>query len=280
VVASLTEFQPGQFPVLPALRSEFLGGLRKQSTVISALIYREYRRRIGDARLAPLWLILEPVTHVTILSIIWYIMDRSRLAGVPVPLFLATAVLFFSLARRGINSIPRALSKSDALLDFPQVKPLDLVIAKFCFEIGLLTIGGVLVFGGLIWFFDMYAPFPDPLRLVGMLLLTAILSFGLSLLIGTYARMYPTTQRIADLLSRPLWFISCVMHPLVALPPEARKILAWNPLAQIVEFARHYSLGTKLAPENDAAYTILCSLAIFGLGAMAYYVNRFRLIER
>ena len=223
---------------------------------------------------------MEPVTHVTALSLIWYMMDRSKLDNVPVPLFLATAVLFFALAKRGLSSIPRALSKTDALLDFPQVKPLDLVVAKFCFEIGLLCVGGVLVFGGLAWFFEIYAPFPDPLALFGILSLTAMMSFGLSLLIGTYSRMYPSTQRIVDMLSKPLWFISCVMHPLSALPAEGRAILAWNPLAQIVEYARHYALGTALVPEADAAYTIFWSLAVLGLGCIAYRVNRFRLIER
>lgn len=104
--------------------------------------------------------------------------------------------------------------------------------------------------------------------------------FGLSLGVGVYTAIYEELERVLRLLTRPLIFVSAVFHTANQLPERARYLISWNPLAQINEFARYYMLGIQPFPEADMTYTVVVAMLVLAWAMIAYYSNRFRVLQK
>jgi capsular polysaccharide transport system permease protein len=182
--------------------------------------------------------------------------------------------------KRCLSAIPSSIRHSQQLLDYPQVKPIDPVIAKFIVEFSLIALAMALLFFILWWFLDLVPAMPHPLGVAYVLAVALTMGFGIALIFGVYGTLYEGLQRAADLMSRPLVFISCVLHPAHILPASALDILKWNPLLQFVEYNRHYGLNTPLIAQADLKTPTILAFAFLGLGILAYYANRFVLVLR
>ncbi len=259
---------------------EFGSGLRRQGNVILALMFKEFRGRASRGRLGLFWVILDPVSKIIVLSLFWYLARRTEISGVHVALFVAVAVVPFTILSRSLSSISAAIGSNQAYYNYPQVKPIDALIARFMLDMWLLAIGAVLIFFGLGWFMDLHINLQNTMPFIAVLLLAMALGFGISLFNGTYGSLYEGYSRVLGFFRRPLIFVSAVFYTPNDLPAQARYIISWNPIAQIIEYARYYALGIPLFPEASIAYPAVCALVALFMGFIAYYANRFRLLER
>ena len=265
---------------LASFLQEFGSGLRRQGNVILALIFKEFRKRAAAGRLGLVWVILDPVSKIIILSLFWYLIKRTEIAGVNVALFIAVAVVPYSIVYRSLSSIAGAMGASQAFYSYPQVKPIDALIARFALDMCLLMIGAGLIFFGLAWFFDLHINLQNIMPFGSILLLAMALGFGVCLFNATYGSLYEGYSKVLSFFYRPLIFVSAVFYTPNDLPAQARYIISWNPIAQLIEYARYYALGIRLFPEASIAYPAVCALVALFMGFIAYYANRFRLLER
>lgn len=255
-------------------------GLNVQSSVLFALVFKDYKIRLGKSRLGLLWVILEPIGHVVALSLIWVVMRQTEIMGVPIGLFIAMGVLFYLVFQRGLNTIPQALNASRSLLDYPQVKPFDCFFARFVLELGLLSASAIFLFSVLLWMGDFAPPVPAPLEFCLLLAVAWIIALGLGLIVGTYATIFPSIGRIVTIASRPLIFVSAVFYPASQIPTELRGILSWNPVLQAIELARSFVYGIAPFPELDFGYLAMWAVTTLSLGMVVVYANRYRLVQR
>jgi len=259
---------------------EMRTGFRRQCNVIFALLFKEFRTKTSDGRLGLFWVVLEPITQIVVLGTLWYLAGRTEIAGVNVGVFLATGVLPYLIVRRSLQDIPASVGVNDSFYNYQQVKPIDAVIARFILDMLLVIVGGFLVFFLLAWFIGVWIELDNALPLIGIILATMAMSFGISLLLATYGYLYDGVLKAISTMSRPMMFVSGVFYTPNDLPSEARYALSWNPIIQINEYVRHYALGIRLFPEADFWYVLLWALCALFLGVTAYYANRFRLIEK
>jgi capsular polysaccharide transport system permease protein len=259
---------------------EMRTGFHRQCNVVFALLFKDFRVKTSNGRLGLVWVAIEPAIHILVLGSLWYLAGRTAIAGMNIGLFLATGVLPYLIVRRSLQDIPSALGASDSFYNYQQVKPVDAVIARFILDMLLLIIGGFLVLFLLAWFFDAWIKVENGLPLIGVLLTAMAMGFGVSLLLATYGYLYEGLLKGVSAFSRPLMFVSAVFYTPNDLPAEARYFLSWNPIVQIIEYIRYYALGIRLFPEADFWYALLWALCALFLGAISYYANRFRLIEK
>ncbi len=262
--------------VWPQLRN----GARKQATVIMAILFKEFRNRLGKSRTGLFWVLLEPFAHMFILSGLWYIARRTQIDGIHVMLFISSGITPYLIMRACISRIPNAIRTNLRLYDYQYVKPIDSLLANFIMEIILILVACSIMVFVLAWFFSIYADFPHILELISILAMMLCMGFGISLLVAVNGMLYESVNRVVQISTRPLIFISGVMYSVNDLPIAVRQALSWNPLLQFIEFIRVYALGTKPFPELDLEYVGLLSLAFLGVGMLSYYANRFRLIQQ
>ena len=259
---------------------ELRSGARKQTAVIMAIVFKDFRARMGQSRLGLMWVLVEPMTAMAVLSTLWYLIGRTHIDGVHVTLFIATGIIPLLIVRTSISRIHASVKRNMSLFDYQQVKPVDAIFASFLLNMLLILMAGVVLFFVLAWVFGVTAEFPRIPEMIGMVLMLLAMGLGFAMVISVYGNFYESLPRACSVATRPLLFISAVMYSPNDLPNAAREILSWNPLLQFIVYIRHYGLGLNLIPESDFRYIAGITMASLGLGFLAYYVNRFKLIQR
>jgi capsular polysaccharide transport system permease protein len=256
-------------------------GLRRQANVIFALIFKEFRTKsTHSSMLSLLWVIAEPGVDALVLSLFWYLARRQTIAGINVALFLVVSFMGFTIIKHAISSVPRSLRSNESFYAFQQVKPFDSIAAQFILEWTLLMMGSVLVLFLLYWFFGLGIRTDALLQFTGVLAITSMAGFGISLLAAVYSRFYTVVAQVLGMSGRLLLFVSIVLHDGNDLPSSARAIVAWNPIAHMEEYLRYYALGVPLIPEASFRYMTMSALCFLFFGFVAYYANRLRLMQQ
>ena len=257
-------------------------GLTRQANVIFALIFKEFmgRASTGAGLLGLFWTLATPMIYALTLSTVWYFLGRHDFFGASPFLVMTTSIMPYMLVRHSFGYIPMAIASNMGLYGYPQVKPIDALLARFILDSTIIVGGGIVVLLGLYWFADIAPSFPGPLEAIGMIALLFTMALGLSLIVGIFATLSDTFDRLLGFLSRPLIFVSLVMHIGIQLPETARYWISWNPLADINEFLRYYALGIPPMPEATIAYPAFFALMTLTFGLMVYQVYRYRILRQ
>ena len=152
--------------------------MRKQASVIAALIIKDFKARSSKVRLGIVWLIIDPMVMLVMMSILWYMIGRTTIEGVNVVLYLSSGFITFGIVKQGIGSVPRAIKMNAALLNFPQVRPISCIVARYLFEMSLLLVTAVTLYFILWWFWGLIPTFHDPLRLIQVVAVAMMLGLA------------------------------------------------------------------------------------------------------
>lgn len=259
---------------------DLLRGLKRQSSVVMAILFKEFKVRQRTSKFGIIYVLVEPIIYIlAITAIRWLIRGRTDVDGLHVLIWIPLGVAAYLMFMRSVTKISSAISGNKGLLDFPQVKPIDAVIAIFLFEMMLTMLGSGLAMFLIWWFFGQFASLPNPLEAIGVLLALLAGCFGIALLLSVYGTFYENIPRTIKYLNRPIIFISDVVIPISFLPGWIREYLAWNPLLHFVQHFRLYAAGHPTIPEGDLGYACFMSALVLGVGFIAYYANRYRLVQ-
>ncbi len=255
-------------------------GLQVQRSVIFALIMKEYKGRLDGSRFGLIWTLVEPIAFVVILSTLWFSIGKEEISGIPIYMFIGVGMLTLKFFQSSLNVIALGIRQNLNLLDYPNVKPVDAILARFLFE-GLLTVvAGIILFGGLYWVAGFSMEVRDFPLFVVTFALALFSAFGLALLCGVYRTKYEGIHRTVPIVSGPLIFVSAVFYPLSLLPYELQYWLSWNPIVQVNELMRISLFGLTQQRDVDLYYLFIFSVAVCFLGSVTYFVNRFKLLKR
>ena len=244
---------------------EILRGLYGQLVVMDALMLRETRTRFGRNKLGYLWAIAEPVIGILIFFGMYTLAGRSSAGGMDLFLFLTTGFVPYGLFAKALGATATAVSANLAMLFYPQVKPIDLILARTGLEFATHSYAFALLWAvhAAIWGLQ---PIHDPaLFLMGM-----VLAATLGCSVGTFfTAMGPITQtaeRIRAPLMRPLFWVSGLFFSYNDLPLEAQKFLIYNPVLHCIEMIRGGMFETYDASHASPLYVAQWSLAFAFIG--------------
>jgi capsular polysaccharide transport system permease protein len=246
--------------------SSLLRGLVVQGEVVHAVILRETRTRFGAHRLGYLWALLEPSIVILTFWFLYRVAGRVPPAGMDLFSFVATGVIPYTLFASSAHRVAEAVNGNKGLLNYPQVMPIDLAIARCLLE--LVTYAAVfIVLMGIhaLWVRDLRVDQP----------LTVILGFALASLLGStlglvfcgLGQWNNTVDRARGPLLRPLFWLSGVFYTADALPLGARKGLLANPVLQVNEMVRDGWFESYTTEHADPLYIAqwILFLALAGL---------------
>ncbi|MDF3829201.1 MULTISPECIES: ABC transporter permease [unclassified Pseudocitrobacter] len=247
-------------------------GIEVQRAAVSALFLREIKTRFGKYRLGYFWAVLEPAAHMLVmLAVFGFIMHRT-MPDISFPVFLINGIipyfLFSNITTRSIG----AIEANQGLFNYRPVRPVDTIIARAlletliygCVYIVLMTIVG---FAG-----ETFAV----TRLVTLILtwlLLVIFSCGVGLIFMVVGNAFPETEKFLPILIKPLYFVSCIMFPLHAIPRDYWPYLLWNPIVHIVELSRECVVANYVSEGVNLPYLAFCTLVVLFLGLAVYRRN-------
>ncbi|MDQ3034645.1 MAG: ABC transporter permease [Myxococcota bacterium] len=217
--------------------SSLLRGLRVQARVVGALALRETRTRFGGHALGYVWALAEPVFWIFTFYGLYVLLNRRVPERLDVFAFLATGMIGYELVMKTQDRVSASISGNKALLFYPQVQPLDLVIARVALELATYVVILVILLGG-------NALFRGELEIASILVLTfglllaTLLGGSLGLVLAAAQLVFPTVERMKGPLMRPLFWISGLFFTAHVLPIRMREIFLWNPIFHCLEIVR------------------------------------------
>jgi len=238
-----------------------------QGRVVWALMLREIHTIYGDTRLGYLWAL---INNCFSMAVFWGI--RSMLGfhpphGMSIAAFLVSGFALWFIINQTVSRSITAISGNRALLTFPQVTPMDVMLARVVVITATeLVAATIIIMASLA--FGLQAPEPNWAVLLAALSLAALFGLGLGSLLAALNVIFPLLEKLVPMALRILFFISGVFFSVSRMPPAIQKYVAWNPILQIIEMARqglnpHYQVA-----EVDPVYLVLVVLILLTLGLL------------
>lgn len=242
-----------------------MSGAMTQVQVVYAILLRETKTRFGAHKLGYLWSILQPLLWIGMFTVFYYGFGRLAPPGMSVVGFLATGIVPYMLFRETTGRCMSAIEANKGLLFYPQVRPLDLVMARVLLEAATQFVVLMVLMGGIAL---VEGPFriESALNVVIGLALASGLGASLGLIccgLSVYSR---TIEQLYSALLRPLFWFSAVFHPVESLPRHFRDILLLNPVVHPIELVRGGWFPGYDARHADPAYAVTWILLMSFLG--------------
>lgn len=244
-------------------------GFEVQKAAVIALFLREIKTRFGKYRLGYLWAALEPMAHMLILLVIFgYVMHRT-MPDISFPVFLINGIIPFFIFSNISNRSIGAIAANQGLFNYRPVKPIDTIIARTILEAFIYAVVYVLlmVIVGLLG--ETYEV-TNLITLIIVWILLVLFSCGVGLLFMVIGKTYPEMEKFLPIFTKPLYFISCVMFSLNAIPKAYWPYLQWNPLVHAIELFRASVVPGYSTEGVSLSYLAFCTLLVFFVGLAVY----------
>lgn len=254
--------------------------LQVQKAVILALLFRELKTRFGQYRLNYVWALLEPISHVVVLSAVFSLLGRSEYFGIPVPMFIATAIVPYLFFNKTATSCINAVKANKGLFTYRQVRPIDTVYSRLILEALIYFFSYLALLFIAAWIFEYDIGMNNLLGLFYINLMLLLLTLGVSILFLVFGALYPEPMRLIPMIAfRPMYFISGIMFPLYIIPRDYHQYLLWNPILHIVEFNHVYFFSGFKTGDISHMYILTFTIVSLWLGILSYRANWQRLIS-
>lgn len=250
----------------------------RTARTVFALMVREMTTAYGRSAFGYLWAVFEPVAAVALLSLVFAVAFHAPPLGTNFPLFYATGYLIFTLYMSVSNCIATSVRFSRPLLEFPAVKAIDAVLARFVLNMLTQLTVFCIVMVGIILLFDLRL-----ILLPEMIALSFVMAGALALGFGTlncylFTR-FPGYEQIWSILNRPVFILSGILFLFDDVPGVWRDLLWWNPLIHVTGSMRAGFYATYEANYISPAYVFALSLISFAFGVLLLWKRLGRALE-
>lgn len=250
----------------------------KTGRAIFALILREMSTSYGRSPGGYVWAILEPALALAALSTVFAIAIRTPPLGDSFPLFYATGYLPFMLFNDVANKAATSLNYSRPLLQYPAITFMDVLLARALLHLLTHIMIAYCMFFGIVLVMDLQLN-PDYLMVALAYFLAAMLGLGVGSFNCYLMMSFPVWERIWQIITRPLIFISGLFLPFESMPQLAQDILWWNPIIHLVGFLRMGIYDFYDGDYLSALYPLGVALVLMALGMLLMWRHHTRLIE-
>lgn len=249
--------------------------LTVQGRVIYALAMREVHTLYGNTRLGYLWAIIQTAFSIAVFWLFREFLGAHAPHGMGMAVFLLCGFIPWYIFSDTLNRCMSAVRANQALLTFPQVTELDLMLARTVVVWGTQLISAIVILS-IAAALGQPVELRHPSALAASLIFAPLLGIGMGMVFASLARLWPTLERLVPILMRFLFFASGIFFQVSELPARFSDILLLNPAAQLIEWQRYGFSASSSAPVYNSTYVaVWCMLSLcFGLLLERYVRGR------
>jgi homopolymeric O-antigen transport system permease protein len=241
----------------PALRHihplASLARLRQFSDLFVTLSLHRISVRYRQSRLGILWAVLQPLAMMLVFTLVFTLVRASPGGNVPLPLFVYSALIPWTMFSSGLSAAAGALTSHAALLtkvSFPrEILPLTYVVAALvdC-GVAALVLAPLMIYYGV-------SPTWTAIWAVAAIAILTVFLIALALLVSAIQVRYRDVGLAMPVLLQVWLFVTPVIYSLDAardaIPPALYRCYVMNPLAGSVDAFRR-AVVLQQAPDAAA----------------------------
>lgn len=233
--------------------------------VIGALLLRELLTRYGRNNIGFLWLFVEPMLFVIIITAVWSAMRSVHGSDIPIVAFALTGYSSLLLWRGMPSRCIGALRSNIPLLYHRQITIFDVYVARIVLE--FMAVSTSFVALGIAFYAMDWVPAPeDAMQVLGGWVLLAWFGAALALTIGALSERFTVIRNLWPPMSYVLMPFSGIAFIADALPVKLREIMLWLPMLNALEFLREGWFGTVMHAHYDVPYVVVFNLILTFVG--------------
>lgn len=252
--------------------------LTVQGRVIYALVMREVHTLYGNTRLGYLWAIIQTAFNIAVFWLFREFLGARAPHGMGIAVFLLCGFIPWYMVSNILARCMSAVNANRALLTFPQVTELDLMLARLIVVWGTQLVCAIIILS-LAAALGQSIKLRHPGTLAATLFFAPLLGLGMGVVFASLARLWPTLERLVPILMRFLFFASGVFFQVSELPARFSGPLLLNPVAQLIEWQRYGFSASSASPLYSTGYVGAWCLGALCLGLLLERYARGREIK-
>lgn len=236
--------------------------------IVRAILIVQFQLIASESRFGILWMLIQPAVLLTLISLIYFILQTQFIMNMDVPTFALIGSTTWIMVRQVIFRVSTAIAHNRVFINLPPVRPIHQAIA---YAIQYLIIYAVvfvilLTYGRLVNMITLPADVPLVITYV-----VGMWSYGLAigLIFGAVAVYWPFFLRLASVLERGLQLFSSVFFVTEQLPEEYRGFVLWSPTAHGMQLLRAAYFPGYAASDANPLYFVFCLIVVLGIGLLA-----------
>lgn len=250
--------------------------LSPQFRVIYALILREVHTIYGHTSLGYLWVVIQTAFGIGVFWCLRIFIHARAPHGMTLLTYLVCGFIIWNIVTQTLTKCMNAIDGNRALLTFPQVFPLDIMLAR-----GIVVCATQVVSMSVILGVGELFGYGVTISNMGLLLAALLLALAFGLGCGTILSALmvylPALSNLTPLILRILFFISGIFFSVSVFSSRVGSWLLLNPIMQIIEMARTAMSNGYVSPFFDVEYLLQINLCILTLGLLLERFIRRRL---
>lgn len=225
------------------------------------LARREITQRYKQSVLGYIWVILNPLFQLLVLTFVFSTIFRVISFNVPYVIFLIVGLLPWNFFAQSLSSSSNALVGNASLITkiyFPrEILVYGTIMAKIVdFFYSCLV---------LVLFFVFYriSLTPQMIWVLPIFAIQIIFTAALSLLISSFNLFYRDIQYLLNLIISLWFYLTPILYPIEQFPEKYRWIFIFNPMSVIINAYRQTVLGGGELNLNSLGIAALMSIILF-----------------
>ena len=248
---------------------ECRSGLIVQGRVIRALMLREIHTINGNSKLGYLWVLIQSVFGIAVFWGVRHFMGATQAPhGMGMAMFLAIGFGVWNIFSTTINRCMTAVSGNKALLTFPQVTELDVMISRTLVTTATqLLVTMLIISGAWLMLGEPFVLGSLPLLLT-LIVVVPLMSLGFGLMLSSLAVYVPALEKLVPMVLRILFFVSGVFFSVSLFSQSLTSVLLWNPVLHAVELIREAMHAPYAIQGVSLSYLLLVTMSVCTIGGL------------
>ena len=170
------------------------------------------------------------------MALLFSLIGRNSLTGVPVALFMLSGLLPFKFFSKLLPQLTASVQANRALFAYRQVSPIDPFITRLLIEFATHIVVYILLMTFMAWLgFNVWPE--DLLALVGASVVLTLIGTGLGLMLCSATAHWEDTLKLLNMVMTPMFLISGIFFCATMIPQQYWYLFSWNPVFHILELS-------------------------------------------
>lgn len=250
--------------------------LKQYMFVISELTGRELKRKYSRSKLGIIWSVLNPLLHMSVLSMIFSTMFKRSIENYPI-YYLCGKVLW-SLFTTATNTAMTVLVDNKQMMIKLKI-PMQVFVVSRVYT-ALINFGySLIAFVPILLFFRVtlkwiivYIPI--------IVLFELMFTLGFSYILSVSYVFFGDVKHLYGIVLTLWMYLSALFYPVKSLPPVMRTVVANNPIYVYVDSMRWIIMEGVLPPVNTMIKMVIWSVSVYFIGTHIFDSSKNKIMQK